>query len=110
MGSGGSGVAEQTSEAEGRSTRGSPRVDGVTTLLLLFCCGSNQFDPVANSRCGSASQVGRPEPFAGLRNGRIGLLSAVRARVALGERPRWFILDWKKPTVVYISKKNERPR
>jgi hypothetical protein len=66
MGSGGSGVAEQTSEAEGRSTRGSPRVDGVTTLLLLFCCGSNQFDPVANSRCGSASQVGRPEPFAGL--------------------------------------------
>jgi hypothetical protein len=34
--------------------------------LLLFCSGSNRFDPVANSRCGSASQAGRPEPFAGL--------------------------------------------
>jgi hypothetical protein len=81
MGSGG-GVAKQTSEAEGRSTRGSPRVDGVTTLLLLFCSGSNRFDPVANSRCGSASQAGRPEPFVGLDTGtptRLALLPRIVA-------------------------------
>jgi hypothetical protein len=45
----------------GRSTRGSPRVDGVRTLLLLFCSRSNGSDPVANSRCGSTRTLCRPK-------------------------------------------------
>jgi hypothetical protein len=43
------------------ATRGSI---GVATLLPLVRMGSTRFAPWANSRNGSSSQEGRPEPLA----------------------------------------------
>jgi len=37
------------------STRGSPGVEWVMTLLPLFYSGSTRFGPIANFRCGSTS-------------------------------------------------------
>jgi predicted metal-binding membrane protein len=38
----------------------------VMNLLLLFGLGSNRFDPLVISRCGSCLKAGRSEPISGL--------------------------------------------
>ena len=47
------------------STLGSPRVNRLTTLLLLSVLGSIRFDPRTDSRSGAISWQGRSGPLAG---------------------------------------------
>jgi len=61
-----SAAAERSGGMRGGLPLGSPRMDGVTTLLPPFVFESTRFGPWAKLRSGASFKTGRPGPFAGL--------------------------------------------
>ena len=61
-----SATAERSGGMRGGSPLGSPRMDGVMTLLPPFVFESTRFGPWAKLRSGASFKTGRPGPFAGL--------------------------------------------